>query len=71
MAELNIVGVKAIGYTPSLNITEQYWRVVKRAYKFQLFKFLTRHPARELNLFQMVEDLMNGPMDIDPKKSLD
>jgi hypothetical protein len=68
MAHLRIIGVQAIGYSAPLHCSEQVWRVQKKLYRFKLLEFITMHPASELNLYKLVEDLMSGPIDLDFEK---
>jgi hypothetical protein len=40
-------------------------------YKFLLFTFLSRRPAAELDLTKLVTELMDGPIDLDYKKTVE
>lgn len=65
MDELNFIGVKAIAYCPETNAAEQLFKVIKKEYKFELLQFLAVHPARELDLLQLVKNLMTGEIKLD------
>jgi hypothetical protein len=70
MLSLNIIPVKSIGYTPELQPVEAYWAVVKRMYKKQLFNFLSKNPASDLDLFQMVKNIVDSDVDFDYKNQV-
>lgn len=64
MKALNIYGVKSVAYTPQFMPCEIIWECKKKAYKNQLTIYLSRNPAKDLNLFLMVKELMEKEIPI-------
>jgi hypothetical protein len=70
MEELDIYPMKQVAYSPEYMVNEQLWRLVKARYQWDLFHFLTRHPASELKLLKLVTEIMESNLDFNYKRQV-
>jgi hypothetical protein len=71
MRQLNIKGIKSVGYVPFYNIVEDFWAHKKFRYRRALLAYLRTKRAQDLDLMEFVREVMEHSENIDYEKLIE